>query len=68
MTESLLNAFSFASRLSDEEQDEIAVWLMAELESESRWNALFRGSQDLLGKLAEQALSEHLRGETRDWK
>jgi hypothetical protein len=68
MTESLQNAFSFASRLPDEEQDEFAAWMMAELHSESKWNSLFRNSQGLLSQMAEQALSEHLRGETKDWE
>jgi hypothetical protein len=41
---------------------------MAELHSESKWNSLFRNSQGLLSQMAEQALSEHLRGETKDWE
>jgi len=68
MTESLQNAFSLASRLPDTEQDEIAAWLMAELESESKWNALFRDSQDALAELAQHALTEHSNDETKDGK
>ncbi len=65
MTKLLERAFNEASRLPVEEQDAFATWLLKELESEKRWNELFAGSQEALAKLAEEALSEHRRGETR---
>ena len=68
MTESLQTAFSIASRLPDTDQDVIAAWLIAELESDQRWDALFRGSQDLLADLASEALAEHSNGRTENWK
>ncbi len=64
MTESLQNAFNAASRLPANEQDEIARWLMAELESDAKWAELFAGSSDVLASLAAEALSEHKHGET----
>jgi hypothetical protein len=66
MTKLLEKAFSQASQLSAEEQDALADWLLKELESESRWEKLFAESQDELGKLAEDALAEHRRGETEE--
>ena len=66
MTKLLEKAFSKASQLSAKEQDALAGWLLKELESESRWEALFAQSQDELGKLAEDALAEHHRGETEE--
>ena len=68
MTESLQNAFSLASRLPETEQNAIAAWLIAELESESKWDALFRDSPDVLAELARHALTEHSFGETKDWE
>ena len=67
MTESLQNAFDTASRLPDREQDAIAAWLIAELESERKWDDLFKKSQDKLEALANEALAEHARGETKPW-
>jgi hypothetical protein len=64
MTKLLEKAFEKAAELPDAEQDSFARWLLSELESESRWGALFAGSQDQLRQLAEEALAEHARGET----
>lgn len=66
MTESLQRAFDAASQLPESEQDAIATWLLAELESERRWSDLFAASQDHLASLANEALDEHSRGETRE--
>lgn len=68
MTESLQAAFSLASRLPDTDQDAIAAWLIAELDSEQKWDALFCDSQDLLAELARDALAEHSCAETESWK
>ena len=68
MTESLKNAFTLVSRLSDMDQDAIAAWLIAELDSERKWDTLFRDSQDVLANLARDALAEHSCGETENWK
>ncbi len=53
------------SKLSPERQDELAAWLLAEMEDEARWDKSFAESQDALEKLANEALEEHKRGETR---
>ena len=66
MTKLLEKAFEKASALPAQEQDAIADWLLAELESQGRWAKLFSGSQDALHNLATEALDEHRRGETRD--
>jgi len=67
MTESLQNAFTLASQLPDADQDAIAAWLLAELESEQRWDKLFSRSQNKLAAMAQDALAEHSRGETKEW-
>ncbi len=66
MTESLQRAFDAASQLPETEQDAIATWLLTEMKSDTKWSELFGNSQDLLSKMASDALDDHRRGETRD--
>lgn len=68
MTELLEKAFAEASKLPEKDQDAIAEIILAELESEERWNNLFSKSQDLLAELAEEALAEHRAGKTQPIK
>ena len=65
MTKLLTEAFEKASRLSPDEQDQVARWLLEELEEELKWSAAFAASQDALSKLADAALEEHRRGRTK---
>lgn len=66
MTRLLEEAFARVSELPEEAQDEVARWLLSELESERRWSALLARSPDALAQLAEEALAEHERGETKE--
>jgi hypothetical protein len=66
MTKLLERAFAKISRLPPAEQDALANWLLAEIESEMRWSKLFSGSQSILSKLAAEALSEHRSDQTQD--
>ena len=63
----LQQTFESASELSHEEQNRLSRFLRAEPESEQRWAALFAQpeSEDLLERLADDALSEHYAGRTR---
>jgi hypothetical protein len=65
MTQLLEQAFQKAASLPDDQQDEIAAWLLAELGAEARWDELFAQSQDLLAQLADEALAEHRAGQTK---
>lgn len=65
MTDLLEKAFREAEKLPPDEQDRLASVILAELESDHRWDAAFAGSQDALGKLAERARQEYADGETR---
>jgi len=65
MAQLLERAFQEVARLPIEQQDEIAAWLLAELEAETRWDALFADSQDILAQLADEALAEHRAGHTK---
>lgn len=64
MTDLLERAFSEASKLSSEEQDKLAAWILEELASEQRWEAALHGSRDTLAQLAGEALGEHHSGRT----
>ena len=67
MNELLERAFKRAAELPEVEQDNFARFLLAELESELRWSELFARpeSEELLERLADEALSEHRAGQTR---
>lgn len=64
MTTLLENAFEEASRLPDIEQNALARWLLEEIESERKWDKFFAESEDELGRLALEALSEDDEGNT----
>jgi hypothetical protein len=65
MTELLERAFEEAEKLGPEEQDALAKWILDELASERRWNEAFARSQDVLAKLADEALAEYRAGLTK---
>lgn len=65
MTESLQKAFNAASQLPPDDQDAFAEWVLAELQSENKWRQRFEESASSLADLAEEALAEHARGETK---
>jgi hypothetical protein len=65
MTKILEKAFTKASKLPARDQTAFAKWLMAELESDARWQQAFAASGDKLAALADQAIEEHRAGKTR---
>ncbi len=65
MTKLLEEAFKKASELPETEQDSLAKWLLEELESEREWDRLFAQSQNVLGRLAQEALEAHRQGKTK---
>ena len=67
MTQLLEKAFKQASQLPEKEQDDFARFILSELESEHRWSELFARpeSEDLLERLADEALAAHRSGQTR---
>ena len=65
LTVSLEKAFAEASKLSEEEQNALATWILQEITSEKRWEKTFSKSPDKLAQLAEEALREHRRGKTQ---
>ena len=66
MSKLLEEAIAKLAELPEEDQDSIASWLLEELESERRWEALLSESGGALGRLADEALSEHASGITKE--
>lgn len=66
MTMLLEKAFNEASKLSEVEQNELAKWLLEELKSEKKWDNLFADSEDILDKLADEALQDDKNGKTKN--
>ena len=60
MTQLMEEAIAKASRLSEDEQDALALIILREIESEERWDELFAQpkSVDVLSRLADEAMSE----------
>ena len=65
MTGLLERALRRVESLSREEQDAIASQIMETLDDEEAWARSFRERPALLRSLANEALEEHRRGETR---
>ena len=64
MTELLEQAFAEVAKLPALEQNIFAHWILDELTSEQRWQAAFAASEDVLAKLAAEALAEFEAGDT----
>jgi hypothetical protein len=65
VTDLLEKALNKVAKLPPAEQDAVAAILLEELASEQRWAESFAKSQDVLEKLAEEALAEHRAGLTK---
>ena len=66
ITARLEKVFTEVLKLSQKEQDVLADWLLAELESERRWDKRFADSQEEFSKLASEAVAEHRRSQTQE--
>jgi hypothetical protein len=65
MSDRLREAFNEASKLTAEEQDAFAAFLLAELRDESEWSKRFDASPGQLGTLAREARDEYSAGKTK---
>ena len=65
MTKLLEKAFEEASRLPELEQNALARWLIDEIIAEKEWEKAFAESEDVLDKLADEALTEHAESKTK---
>lgn len=61
----LERAIEEAHKLSDDEQEAVGAWLLAEIESERRWDELFsRPPSEALERMAAEALEDFRAGRT----
>ena len=65
MTKLLEKAFKKPSRLPEVEQNAVAKWLLEELKAEKEWEKSFSESEDILDRLANEALEAHSKGKTK---
>lgn len=52
----LEKAIAEVAKLPEAEQEAIGAWLLAEIESERRWDELFSQPSEILERLADKAL------------
>ncbi|MCF8107004.1 MAG: hypothetical protein K9K64_16125 [Desulfohalobiaceae bacterium] len=64
MTKLLEKAFEEASKLPEMDQNVLAKWVLDELHSERSWTTTFAESEDILEKLADEAMAENRKGKT----
>jgi hypothetical protein len=67
MTALLEKALTEISKLPPPQQEEVASWLLAELEDEARWAESFSRSSSPLERLADAALAEQRSGLLEAW-
>ena len=65
MTKLLEKAFEEASKLPELEQNVLAKRLLNELTAEKKWEKVFASSEDILSRLADEAIEEHKQGRTK---
>jgi len=66
MTNLLEEAIARLKTLPPNEQDAIAAIILEELEDEKRWDTAFAKSQNVLAKLASEAMAEYRVGKTQE--
>ncbi|MBD1892216.1 MULTISPECIES: hypothetical protein [unclassified Coleofasciculus] len=66
MSKLLEQAIARVMQLPETEQDAIAAFILEELEDEASWDRGFSQSQDMLAKLAAEALAEDRAGKTQE--
>jgi hypothetical protein len=66
MTILLEKAMTEVRKLPDPEQDAIATLILEEIKDEALWDKKFEQSQDVLAKLAAEAMVEDRAGKTKD--
>jgi hypothetical protein len=64
MTTLLSRAFEQATQLPDVEQNALAKWLLDELQADREWSKAFAESEDVLDKLADEAIQAKRQGKT----
>ena len=60
----LERAIAEMQRLPESDQEAIAAWLLAEIESEEKWDELFAKPSLVIERMADEAIREHEAGLT----
>lgn len=68
MTKMLEKAFKEAAKLPEIEQNALAKRILEELEADREWDKAFAESEDVLDKLADEALAQQKQGKTRSMR
>ncbi|MEK6375895.1 MAG: hypothetical protein AABO58_24730 [Acidobacteriota bacterium] len=64
MSKLLEQAIEEAHKLPESDQEAIGAWLLAEIESERRWDEVFSKPSPAIERMAQEALEEHRSGKT----
>ena len=64
MSKLLEQAIAEAAKLPESDQEALGAWLLAEIESERRWDDLLSRPSSVLERMADEALREHAAGLT----
>jgi hypothetical protein len=65
MTKLLEHAMAEVAKLPIDEQDQLAQLVLDTIEDDRRWDQAFASSQDLLSRMANEALEAHRSGAAR---
>ncbi|HXH37813.1 MAG TPA: hypothetical protein VNN08_04255 [Thermoanaerobaculia bacterium] len=64
MSNLLDEAYAAAKELSEEEQQAIGAWLLAEIDADRRWEDLLAQPSDVIERMGEKALEDYRSGRT----
>jgi hypothetical protein len=66
MTELLEQVITKLKTLPESEQDSLAAIILEELEDDIKWEKAFASSEDMLTRLATEAMEEYRAGKTQE--
>jgi hypothetical protein len=66
MTELLEQVITKLKTLPESEQDSLAAIILEELEDDIKWEKAFARSEDMLARLATEAMAEYRAGKTQE--
>jgi len=64
MNKLLDEAYAAAKKLPEEEQEALGALLLAEMDSDRRWDELLAQPSDVIERMADRALEDHRLGRT----
>ncbi|MFH1185497.1 MAG: hypothetical protein V1755_10735 [Chloroflexota bacterium] len=67
VTEEFEKVIAEVGKLPADDQRSLARWILEQLQDEKRWQKSFAASQDLLEKMANEALEERAKGGTKPY-